>query len=283
MDCNDNFINNAECNVKLHNIIISTNNYDYDYDNDNDNEKDEDNNDKDNNDKFDIIYSNNNLSDEHIYDETDELSIINYYYEDNNLKKKELLKLYYNETESEIITKSSNYNNEFFCNYCKNHMLLPDCEIDTFLYDHFMWNKKPKSLKYLYLVFRLSPHIFNREQIMTNKYLRKYIIDYLHVDNTYFHKQHIINDLILLNKYFEQVSNCSNLFIFENLFHQPNLTYIDYLKCDSCKNYMCPKHTYLANCYFATCSYCNIKKWTICGWCKLHFDEKYACKYIHMS
>jgi hypothetical protein len=186
-------------------------------------------------------------------------------------------KNFYEKTELEESAKSSNYENECFCHYCKNYLVLPQFEILNFLNSHFTLNKNSK---YLILVFRLCPDIFSDCDILTNKYLKRYIMNYLNLSNIIADSTENFKNIVI-NQYLSKISNSFNSHIYEILFHQSNLKYIDYVKCDSCKNYMCPKHTYLSNCYFAKCKYCNTKTWTICGWCKPGFNEEIACKYLH--
>ena len=188
-------------------------------------------------------------------------------------------KSFYEKTELEEFAKSSNYDNECFCHYCKNYLVLPQFEILNFLNSHFTLNKNSK---YLILVFRLCPDIFLDYDILTNKYLKRYILNFLNITNVIYDSIENFKDIVI-NQYFSKVSNSVNSHIYEILFHQSNLKYIDYVKCDSCKNYMCPKHIHLSNCYFAKCKCCNIKSWTICGWCKPEFNEKIACKYLHQQ
>jgi hypothetical protein len=186
-------------------------------------------------------------------------------------------KNFYEKLELDEVAKSSNYDNECFCHYCKNYLVLPQFEILNFLDSHFTLNKNSK---YLILVFRLCPEIFSDCDILTNKYLKKYIMNYLNLYNLIYDSTENFKNIVI-NQYFSKISNSFNSHIYEILFHQSNLKYIDYVKCDSCKNYMCPKHTYLSNCYFAKCKCCNTKSWTICGWCKPGFNEEIACKYLH--
>ncbi len=197
-----------------------------------------------------------------------------------NIVQKDFYKIFYERPEQEEIYKSSNYNNQFFCYYCKNYLVLAESEITLFLKIHMLLNLNSK---YLILVFRLRPNIFLNYDIMMNKYLRKYIMNYLNLTDEIFDNKadNYFNDMIILNQYFTIINKSVNAHIFEILFHQLNLKYCDYLKCDSCKNYMCPKHIYLANCYFAKCKICNSNNWTICGWCKPNFNEENACEYIH--
>jgi hypothetical protein len=195
-------------------------------------------------------------------------------------------KIFYETEEPAEIKKSSNYNNECFCHYCKNNLILPNYEIINFLDSHLLLGKNPK---YLLLVFRLSPNIFSNYNVMDNKHLRKYIINYLNIveeqkpksDSPELSKFNNLRDMIILNQYLLKIKPSFNSHIYEVLFHQPNLKYTDYVKCDSCKNYQCPKHAYLSNNYYAKCRICKEKSWTICGWCKPGFIEEIACKYLH--
>jgi hypothetical protein len=114
---------------------------------------------------------------------------------------------------------------------------------------------------------------------MDNIYLKKYILDYLKINN-YDSETFNIN-LAIKSQYYNAIANTLNIHVYENQFHQSNLKYEDYLKCDYCKCYLCPKHIYLSNCYFSTCNICKEKKWSICGWCKPTFSEQIGCKYLH--
>jgi hypothetical protein len=195
--------------------------------------------------------------------------------------------------ESYEIKHSSNYNNHHFCFYCKNHMVIPEYEICTFLECHMISHQDnitnntafKKYSKYLLLVFRLRPSIFLSHNVMENKYIKNYILDFLGIKDKYTNKSEgrTLMDFEILNQYEAKNSNRGNFnsHIFEILFYQPKLDFIDYIKCDSCKNYLCPMHIYLANCVYKKCEICNEKKWTICGWCKPNFNEAIACKYIH--
>lgn len=187
---------------------------------------------------------------------------------------------FYNKAEDIDIINSSNYNNEHFCYCCKNYMILPDYEKINFLNFHL---SEKKYSKYLILVFRLYPQIFSFSSAMNNCHIRKYILNYLNLNDKIVEDEteQMLIDLSIFNKY-ENVSGYNLKYhIYENLFHQPNLKYCDYIKCDNCKNYLCPKHVYLSNCYYNKCNICFDRFWTICGWCKTTFNEELACKYIH--
>lgn len=206
---------------------------------------------------------------------------------DFSKKHEELCKQFYERDETEITLKNSDYSNESFCYHCRNYHVLPDFEIYNFLDKYLMINTN-SNIKYLILVFRLRPEIFFSYDVMMNKHLRKYILSYLHLDksivddlNTDDPSKIFLKNMNILNRYYSKVTSTINTHVYENLFHQANLKFIDYLRCDSCKNYMCPKHTYLANCYFGKCKCCKVKNWTICGWCKPGFNEYFACKYLH--
>lgn len=199
----------------------------------------------------------------------------------------EICKMFYERNEPILNTKSSDYSNESFCSCCKIYQTLPDFEIYNFLNKYLITNTN-RNIKYLIIVFRLRPEIFSRCDIMMNKHLRKYIFSYLSINNTNPYNLILENseeiffkNISVLNEYFSKITGTINTYIYENLFHQPNLNFTDYVKCDSCKNYMCPMHTYLANCYFAKCRSCNVQNWSICGWCKPGFNEDFACKYLH--
>jgi hypothetical protein len=193
----------------------------------------------------------------------------------------EIYKNMYECEESYDIRGTTNYNNMHFCYYCKQNLVIPAGEITKFLNYH-VYSKKYS--KYLLIVFRLFPSIFIGYNILENKFLKKFILDYLSF------KEHCkfeiefaeFASLKLINEYELQTRNNLNSHIFENIFYQENLKYTDYIKCDSCKNYLCPMHIYLGNCIYKCCDICN-KKWTICGWCKPDFNEEYACKYIHQK
>jgi len=201
------------------------------------------------------------------------------------IKHEEMCKQFYERDEDLVNKKCVDYSNECFCHYCRNYEVLPDVEVHNFLNKYLILNTNI-NVKYLILVFRLRPDIFSNYDIMMNKYLKKYILSYLNIkdenSNNIFMKnseESLFKNTEILS--FMRASNSINEHTFENLFHQSNLKYTDYIKCDSCKNYMCPKHIYLSNCYYAKCKICNVKSWTICGWCKPGFNEVYACKYLH--
>lgn len=235
-----------------------------------------------NNEKFDFInYENNlfNLDD----DEDDEdiyLDLTNNFNKEIDLNFEKITIDFYQREEDSEIKKSINYENENFCFYCKNYLVLPDYEIKNFLNFHLV---QKKYSKYLILVFRLCPNIFSYINVMENKYLRKYIYNYLDIQDIVIDDKDIkfSNDINIYNHYQLKNNHQTKEYIYENLFHQPNLKYTDYVKCDSCKHYLCPMHTYLSKFYFNKCDSCNNKTWTICGWCKYSFNEGLACEYIH--
>jgi hypothetical protein len=184
---------------------------------------------------------------------------------------------FYGRGESIDIKSSTDYNNLQFCYYCKNNMVLPNTEIHNFLNTHMSFKKNSK---YLNMVFRLCPNIFRNYNVMENKYIRNYILEYLNIKETYYNnlQKNSFTDFDIMCQY--ETKTVYNSHIYENLFYQPKLEYSDYIKCDSCKNYICPIHNYLSNCLFRDCNFCT-KKWSICGWCKGDFNEEIGCKYIH--
>lgn len=200
----------------------------------------------------------------------------------NDIDLENILVNFYEKEEDVEIKKSINYDNQHFCFYCKNYMVLPECEIINFLNYHLT---QKKYSKYLMLVFRLCPNIFSYQYVMLNKYLRKHIHNYLNLEEIEFNDRNekMLKELVILCQYEIKTKNFNSSYIYENLFYQPNLKYIDYLKCDSCKNYVCPMHVYLSKFNFRECNICKIKKWSICGWCKYNFNEELACKYIHQK
>jgi hypothetical protein len=216
----------------------------------------------------------------------------------------EICKIFYerDDTEREDLKREiseRDYSNESFCAYCKSHQVLPDFEIYNFMDKHLMTDSNITK-KYLIMIFRLRPDIFFNYDVLSNKHLRKYILSYLRMNNISIEHDGACTDVDkvckfdlgdpremffrntkIMNQYYSKVFGSVNAYVYENLFHQPNLKFEDYLKCDSCKNYMCPKHIYLSNCYFGTCNYCKVRNWSICGWCKPGFNEYFACKYLH--
>ena len=189
-----------------------------------------------------------------------------------------LCKDFYERPEDENTRIMTNYNNQQFCYYCRNYLVLPDYEIINFLNFHLSLKKYSK---YLILVFRLCPGIFMGYNILDNIQLRKFVFNCLNLNETDIDYNNYFIQFSIYNKYKNAFDFNSKHFIYENLFHQANLTFGDYIKCDSCKNYLCPMHIYLSNCHFKHCTKCHDKKWTICGWCKSSFNEELACKYIH--
>ncbi len=201
---------------------------------------------------------------------------------ENDINFENILINFYEKEEDIEIKNSINYDNEHFCFYCKNYMVLPEYEIINFLNLHLT---QKKYSKYLMVVFRLCPNVFSYQRAMENKYLRKYIHNYLNLEEVEFNdpNEKMLKELVIFSQYEIKTKQCNSSHIYENLFHQPNLKYIDYLKCDSCKNYVCPMHVYLSKFNFRDCDICKTKKWSICGWCKYNFNEELACKYIHQK
>jgi hypothetical protein len=199
----------------------------------------------------------------------------------------ELYKIIYNQQDNELDIKTTDYSNINFCNYCKNYQIIPNCEVDNFISKHIISNI---NTKYLKIIFKLSPQLFYGYDIFKNKYLKKQIVNILNsetekekinlyeIEEDEEEKDKKIMDILTI--YCSKTPSLLNIHIYDNLFYQPNLCFIDYLKCDICKNYVCPMHTYLSNPHFSSCNYCD-KKWSICGWCKSNFNERYGCKYIH--
>ena len=174
--------------------------------------------------------------------------------------------------------------NEKFCHYCKYKNVIPISEKNIFIEKHFENDAKTKKAReYLFLVFRLCPRYFENLNVMGNKHLRKYIFSYLN-EMDVIHKSpyaQLLQDNNILCKYYNLASASVNEYVYEVLFHQPNLTYFDYTKCDFCEKNICPKHSYLSNHTFFKCSICNVHSWSICGWCKPFFDEVVLCNYKH--
>lgn len=215
--------------------------------------------------------------------ESTEMCIFDEIYEKKDIvvkEEKELFKLFIEQDKHSETEFLSDYSNENFCFFCKKYEVLPASEIVNFLESHYINNKNNK---YLLLVFRLRPDIFVNFDIMNNNYLKKYIISYLSLKNYDYNTQNLNLDSAIKSQYYYAISNATNTHVYENQFHQPKLKYTDYVKCDYCKSYMCPKHVYLSNCYFNLCNICKEKPWSICGWCKPNFNEYMACKYLHKS
>ena len=243
---------------------------------------------KRNNKSIDLLNTENKISkvDDNLKTEDDFFELINILeptneYE-NDINLKNILINFYEREEDIEIKNSINYDNGHFCFYCKNYMVLPEYEIINFSNFHL---KQKKYSKYLMLVFRLCPNIFSYECVMENKYLRNYIHKYLNLEEVEFTdpNEKMLKELVIYSQYEIKTKKCDSSHIYENLFHQPNLKYIDYLKCDSCKNYVCPMHIYLSKFNFRDCNICKTKKWSICGWCKYDFNQELACKYIHQK
>jgi len=174
-----------------------------------------------------------------------------------------------------IYENTTNFANNNFCFYCQKYKIIPDQEINNFLYNHIILNKNPKYLK---IVYRLCPEYFSTINVLSNKYLKNIVQNKFGIHE----KEIVTNPTLIFNNYlYDGIFEFDIVHRFDILFHQENLTYCDYIKCDICKYYMCPMHVYLSNCYFAKCNICKEKLWNLCGWCKFHFNEQYACYYIH--
>lgn len=227
--------------------------------------------------KYDELYD---LNEEEIMqndnNDIDLCSLLDEITKENDISNDVLNKYFYDRTENYKTEKTTDYTNQNFCYYCSNYMVLPNQEMDNFLNNHFKINKYSK---YLFLVFRLCPYIFYSVDVMSNKYLEKFILTDLNLQSDYDKnkKFDIFNDYNIKNGF--QLKP----FVFENLFHQPKLNFCDYIKCDICKNYLCPMHVSLSNCFHKKCNICSDKIWNVCGWCKFDFEEHIACKYIHQK
>jgi hypothetical protein len=182
--------------------------------------------------------------------------------------------------------KNTNYSNESFCVCCKSQLILPHNEVNNFLNSHFDVKKKI-NIKYLLLVFRLCPYYFSMDYLMKNPILKNKMIEHLKSigkisnDELTSINSNEQGEIILYDKYFSFINQVTP-FAYEIYFHQPNLTFMDYIKCSICRGYMCPMHYYLSNSSCIKCTYCD-KNWLVCGWCKPNFNEFYACKFIHQK
>lgn len=172
---------------------------------------------------------------------------------------------------------TTDYSNHNFCHYCRKGQIIPEFEIFNFIQHHI---KLKKQSKYLIILFRLCPYAFTSFDVVSNKHLKKYMMDFLNLKNT-----SVITDSMLFDIYSRKATQILSENVYENLFHQHNLNFTDYIKCDICESYICPMHIYLSNCYFAPCNLCNSKKknnkWSVCGWCKSNLNEFYYCDLLH--
>jgi hypothetical protein len=184
---------------------------------------------------------------------------------------------YYNlyfDDKTYINNKIHNYNNLEFCHYCNTHQVIPIGELPNFMYMHLINNKNPRYLKILY---RIHPEYFLGIDITKNKHLKSII------QNEFgsIASSEEVNSPNF-NKYINNYSfSFDRTFRFEINFHQENLTFCDYIKCNLCHGYLCPMHIYLTNFHNAKCNICGIKSWNVCGWCKPMFNEYWACKILH--
>lgn len=236
-----------------------------------------------------------------LFDIDDDLTIVNNSYEKEieNLDRKlgqipntnrnnteKYYKQIYSLCEREPDNKT-NYNNTNFCVCCKNQLVIPDTEINNFVNAHINTTKK-KYIKYLLTVFRLCPKMLPFSFIMSNKFLREYIYNYLKLPDNFknnLNKRTVLDinsDYLVYNTYMTKTNRKITPFVYEIYFHQPNLNYDDYSKCSICCNYICPMHLYLSNSIYSHCNLCG-GRWLICGWCKPSFNEYYACKFIHKN
>ena len=171
-----------------------------------------------------------------------------------------------------IIISNTNFLNTFFCFYCKTYQFIPIHEIENFLQIHLENNKKKK---FLIMAYRIIPEIFHNYDLSNNKILQNIL-------------QNNTGNIISIEQYKlldkrNNVYKIDKTFRFENQFYQEGLTLSDYINCDICKKYLCPHHAYISNTFFDVCKYCNVKNWTICGWCKYLFNEYWACKILHVN
>jgi hypothetical protein len=191
-----------------------------------------------------------------------EKNLYSYYYD-----------LYYEKTKLISDVKITNYDSNFCCKYCKTHDFIPNMEINNFLNKHLVLNKNKK---FLLMAYRLIPEIFIYHDISTHELLKNFLQNNSgQLTNNY---KYMFPDISNPNTY---TYNFDRAFRFASLFYQPNLAFEDYLRCDLCKNYVCPYHIYLSNCLFKKCTMCNKKKWVICGWCKFDFNEYWGCIIVH--
>lgn len=180
---------------------------------------------------------------------------------------------------------SSNYENKNFCDCCRKQYVIPPSELDSFIFSHATFSS-PRTKKYLLLVFRLKPFLFPFDVVMDNPFLRQTVYDRTGTNDRF--KKNISarteenkeTDKLVYTKYFNILGIEATDFVYEQYFHQPYLTFCDYVKCSICRSNMCPTHYYLSNAQCSKCNFCD-KSWVVCGWCKPNFNEGYACKYIH--
>ena len=179
---------------------------------------------------------------------------------------------YYEETAKFLEIKNTNYENSSFCYGCCNRLTIPENNINEFVINHldFGCNKK-----YLLLIFIVEPTIFCGKNIFLNKHICKYIKNRLDIYDVTITSEIFIDYLTKI-----QSSMVTNENIYDILFYQKNLTFVDYVKCDICKKFLCPMHIYLSAGYYSKCNKCP-KYWSICGWCKPVFYENIACKIYH--
>lgn len=198
-----------------------------------------------------------------------------------------MYKQMYESSSLESADRNTNYSNLSFCNFCRNQVVIPFSETDNFINAHRNINSI-KYKKYLLPVFRLCPFLFDLDFVMSNKLLRGIVYNHLGIidnfkNNPLERMEHdVINDYAVYNNYLSRIRHDKTHFVFEIYFHQPELQFSDYVKCNICKSYLCPLHFYISNSHCVGCKYCD-KKWLICSNCKPVFNEFYACKYIHKN
>lgn len=208
------------------------------------------------------------------------------FWEVNSEKSYELLyDSYKNDYYKNIINNSNNYSNTHFCHCCRNQLVLSYNDINNFINSH-AYSKSKKCIKYLLMVFRLCPHFFPIDIVMNSIVLRNRVYSHLQLPDKFKNnpsersQQDIVADTSIYETYYSKIHKELNPFVYEIYFHQPNLTFSDYIQCSVCKSYMCPMHFYLSNSNCSKCKFCD-KNWVVCGWCKNIFTEEYACKFIH--
>lgn len=141
---------------------------------------------------------------------------------------------------------------EKLCKMCKNKEVIHEKYLLKFITNNL---KSKRNKKYLVILYRLAPHLFNC----------------LDLSKTVLHD---INVPINTN------SEVSYEFIFDIYFHQPNLNLCDYEVCDHCNSYICPIHLKFNPMHLNKCKYCP-KTWCICMNCMCSSSEKQLCDKIH--
>lgn len=181
------------------------------------------------------------------------------YINDNNLQEYNLLQeeLY----GLHVYNIQNDYSNKKFCFYCIYYSDIYKHDYKELLERYYYQHKYSKILL---LLFRLFPSLFKNIDYSQHKILSNV--------------QSMSNTMEIINN-----KNEYRYHIYDIFFHQTNLYFEDYTKCDICGICACPLHEKICLFLYMKCFICKEKIWCLCSKCKVLYNPGYICSKYHKN